>query len=128
MWTRWQLGAAWGQLGAAGGSSSADYPEAHAYRGLSALLSSTHVEACAPTLPPPGFVFELPAELLDEVLSLLAPCPGAYAQRAPETSHHPPTHPPTHTSHPPPTTHPHHHHTTHTHTHERTLTSTSTRR
>ena len=123
-----QLGGSWGQLGAAGGSSSADYPEAHAYRGLSALLSSTHVEACAPTLPPPGFVFELPAELLDEVLSLLAPCPGAYAQRAPETSHHPPTHPPTHTSHPPPTTHPHHHHTTHTHTHERTLTSTSTRR
>ena len=98
----------WGQLGA---SSSADYPEAHAYRGLSALLSSTHVEACAPTLPPPGFVFELPAELLDEVLSLLAPCPGAYAQRAPETSPHPPSHP-----HQPPTTHnpptppPHHPH------------------
>ena len=66
----------WGQLGA---SSSADYPEAHAYRGLSALLSSTHVEACAPTLPPPGFVFELPAELLDEVLSLLAPCPDLFA-------------------------------------------------
>lgn len=37
----------WGQLG---GSASADclkttYPEAHTYRGLSALLSSTHVEA-----------------------------------------------------------------------------------
>ena len=38
----------WGQLK---GSASADYPEAypeaHAYRGLSALLSSTHVEALA---------------------------------------------------------------------------------
>ena len=38
----------WGQLK---GSASADYPEAypeaHAYRGLSALLSSTHVEAAS---------------------------------------------------------------------------------
>ena len=65
----------WGQRG----GSSSDYPEVHGYRGLSALLSSTHVEACAPTLPPPGFVFELPAELLDEVLSLLAPCPDLFA-------------------------------------------------
>jgi len=70
----------WGQLK---GSASADYPEAypeaHAYRGLSALLSSTHVEAPAPTLPPPGFVFDLPAELLDEVFHLLAPCPDLFA-------------------------------------------------
>lgn len=66
----------WGQLG---GSSSADCPEAHAYRGLSALLCSPHVVASAPTLPPPGFVFELPAELLDEVLSLLTPCPDLFA-------------------------------------------------
>merc|ERR1719305_1250410 len=40
----------WGQLK---GSASADYPEAypeaHAYRGLSALLSSTHVEAASST-------------------------------------------------------------------------------
>ena len=26
------------------------------------------LQAPAPTLPPPGFVFDLPAELLDEVL------------------------------------------------------------
>jgi hypothetical protein len=91
----------WGQLG---GSSSADCPEAHAYRGLSALLCSPHVVASAPTLPPPGFVFELPAELLDEVLSLLTPCPGAYTQRATDLA--PSTQPPT-----PPTARPHHHHT-----------------
>ena len=71
----------WGAL--VGSSSSADYQERHIYRGLSALLSATHVEAPAPILSTPGFVFELPAELLDEVLSLLAPCPGAYAQRVP---------------------------------------------
>jgi len=91
----------WGQLG---GSSSADCPEAHAYRGLSALLCSPHVVASAPTLPPPGFVFELPAELLDEVLSLLTPCPGAYTQRATDLALS--TQPPT-----PPTARPHHHHT-----------------
>lgn len=63
-----------------GPSSSADYPEPHVYRGLSALLSSTHVEEHAPTsLPPPGFIFELPAELLDEVLNLLDPCPNLFA-------------------------------------------------
>lgn len=71
----------WGQLGrsASADSLEAAYLEAHAYRGLSALLSSTHVEAPAPTLPPPGFVFDLPAELLDEVFQLLAPCPDLFA-------------------------------------------------
>ena len=40
----------WGQLGrsASADSLEAAYPEAHAYRGLSALLSSTHVRAMRP--------------------------------------------------------------------------------
>jgi len=67
-----------GSWDALGGSSS-DHQEAHVYRGLTALLSSTHVEASAPTLPLPGFIFEPPAELLDEVLSFLAPCPDLFA-------------------------------------------------
>lgn len=48
----------WGQLGrsASADSLEAAYPEAHAYRGLSALLSSTHVEASSRSTAVPFYL------------------------------------------------------------------------
>jgi len=68
------------------GSSTEIYEEGPTYRGgkarvnLPALLSTARIdESSSVTLPPAGFVFELPPELLDLVLAMLDPCPDLFA-------------------------------------------------
>lgn len=66
-------------------STSVEWKEPPVYRGghtrasLSALIAAPGEDTTPISLPPPGFTFELPPELLDMVLCLLQPCPDLFA-------------------------------------------------